>query len=209
MKSLMLVLLMLTTGQVGATDVDVVGLFPGKAILVVDGAPAKAYTVGSMLSKDTKLVAADGETATISVNKKQYTLKMGEAVQHVNVGSSHSVVLQAGERGHFIANASINGVGIKMMVDTGASLVTLPASDAVRLGITYTKGARGKVNTAGGDVTAYAVKLDSIKIGEITLYQVDALVIDTGLSIPLLGMSFLNRMEMRREGDQMTLTKRF
>src|SRR5450830_1308018 len=204
MKSLMLVLLMLTTGQVGATDVDVVGLFPGKAILVVDGAPAKAYTVGSMLSKDTKLVAADGETATISVNKKQYTLKMGEAVQHVNVGSSHSVVLQAGERGHFIANASI-----KMMVDTGASLVTLPASDAVRLGITYTKGARGKVNTAGGDVTAYAVKLDSIKIGEITLYQVDALVIDTGLSIPLLGMSFLNRMEMRREGDQMTLTKRF
>ena len=209
MKSLFIVLLMLTIGQANATDVDVVGLFPGKAILVVDGATAKAYQVGSMLSPDTQLVAADSETATIAVNGKRYTLKMGEAVQHSPPSGRRSVILQAGDHGHFMADAIINGVGIKMLVDTGASLVTLPASDAIKLRINYVKGTRGHVNTAGGDVDAYAVKIDSLKIGDIVLYQVDAIVIETSLNIPLLGMSFLNRMEMRREGNQMTLTKRF
>ena len=209
MKRLILVLLVLFVGRAEATDVDVVGLFPGKAILVVDGAPPKTYNIGNMLSADTKLVAADNESVTIAVDGKRYTLKMGQAIEHASQGSSNQVVLQAGDRGHFIANAMINGVSIKMMVDTGASLVTLPATDAIRLGINYTTGARGKMNTAGGVVNAYSVKLDSVKVGDIVLYQVDASVIETGLTIPLLGMSFLNRMEMRREGDQMTLIKRF
>jgi len=201
--------LMANSAGATATDIGVVGVFPGKAILIIDGAAPKAYNVGSMVSSDTKLVDVDHDTATIVTNGKRYVLTMGQAVARTAPGKSNQVVLHAGDRGHFMANASINGVSIKMMVDTGASLVTLPASDAVRLGINYTAGARGKMNTAGGTVNAYSVKLDSIKIGDIELYQVDAAVLDSGLSIPLLGMSFLNRMEMRREGDQMTLTKRF
>ncbi|MFZ6861517.1 retropepsin-like aspartic protease family protein [Undibacterium sp. Ji67W] len=197
------------SANAGATEIGIVGVFPGKAILVVDGAAPKTYNVGSMVSSDTKLVDVDHDTATIVTNNKRYVLTMGQAVARVAASKSNQVVLHAGDRGHFMANANINGVSIKMMVDTGASLVTLPASDAVRLGINYTTGARGKMNTAGGTVNAYSVKLDSIKIGDIELYQVDAAVLDSGLSTPLLGMSFLNRMEMRREGDQMTLTKRF
>lgn len=67
----------------------------------------------------------------------------------------------------------------------------------------------GAVNTANGRAPAYRVKLDSVKIGTIELNQVDALIQENGLPIALLGMSFLNRMDMRRNGDQMTLTKRF
>jgi aspartyl protease family protein len=55
----------------------------------------------------------------------------------------------------------------------------------------------------------YQVTLDSVKVGNITLNQVDGLVQENGLPIILLGMSFLNRTEMRRDGEQMVLTKRF
>ncbi|MFZ6754681.1 retropepsin-like aspartic protease family protein [Undibacterium sp. Dicai25W] len=209
MKRIITLALMGFSTYAAATDVGVVGLFPGKAILVVDGAPPKTYSVGSIISSDTKLVDVDHDTATIVSNGKRSVLAMGQAVARTSPGKSNQVVLQAGDQGHFIANVSINGVSIRMMVDTGASLVTLPASDAVRLGIHYTNGTHGRMNTAGGIVNAYGVKLDSIKIGDIELYQVDAAVLDSGLSIPLLGMSFLNRMEMRREGDQMTLSKRY
>jgi aspartyl protease family protein len=103
----------------------------------------------------------------------------------------------------------INGVSVNMMVDTGASLIALPAADATRIGLNYKAGRMGRANTAGGVVNTYLIKLDTIKIGDIELHQVDASVIEAGLTMPLLGMSFLNRMEMRREGDQMTLSKRF
>ena len=85
----------------------------------------------------------------------------------------------------------------------------MPASDAIRLGIDYKKGQPGMVNTANGTAPVYRVKLNTIKVGDIEMNQVDALVQESGLPIILLGMSFLNRTEMRREGEQMTLTKRY
>jgi aspartyl protease family protein len=53
------------------------------------------------------------------------------------------------------------------------------------------------------------VKLDTVRIGDITLNNVDAMVMESGLGFALLGMSFLNRTEMRREGETMVLIKRF
>jgi aspartyl protease family protein len=96
-----------------------------------------------------------------------------------------------------------------MLVDTGATMVALSASDAVRLGIDYSKGQPGMVSTANGYAPVYRVKLDTVKIGNIELNQVDAVIQENGLPFALLGMSFLNRTEMRREGEQMTLTKRY
>jgi aspartyl protease family protein len=96
-----------------------------------------------------------------------------------------------------------------MLVDTGATMIALSASDAVRLGIDYRKGQPGMVSTANGSAPVYLVKLDTVKIGNIELNQVDALIQENGLPFALLGMSFLNRTEMRREGEQMTLTKRY
>lgn len=192
-----------------ATDIGVVGLFPGKAILVVDGGAPKTYTVGSAIGSDAKLVDADRETATVIVNGKRQVLVMGQTVHRSSGGNSNSVTLSAGERGHFIAPATVNGVSINMMVDTGASLVTLPATDAVKMGLNYKAGRMGRSSTAGGIVPTYLVKIDSIKVGDVELNQVDAAVIEQGLSVPLLGNSFLNRMEMRRDGDHMTLTKKY
>jgi aspartyl protease family protein len=96
-----------------------------------------------------------------------------------------------------------------MVVDTGATLVALPAADAIRLGIDYKKGQPAFSSTANGVAPIYLVKLDRVKVGDIELTQVEGSVHEGGLPIGLLGMSFLNRTEMRREGQHMTLIKRF
>jgi aspartyl protease family protein len=50
----------------------------------------------------------------------------------------------------------------------------------------------------------------AVRIGEITLQNVEAHVLETtGLSTVLLGMSFLNRTQMQRDGETLVLTKRF
>jgi aspartyl protease family protein len=95
------------------------------------------------------------------------------------------------------------------MVDTGATAIALPAADAKRLGVNYLKGERGFVQTANGTAPAYRVRLDTVRLGDITLNNVEGVVLEGGLTMPLLGMSFLNRTEMRRDGDTMVLTRRF
>ena len=110
----------------------------------------------------------------------------------------------------FVAEGSVNGARMRFLVDTGATLVTLPAVDARRLGIDYRSGQQVVSQTANGRVIVYRVRLDSVALGTMTLNAVDAVVHESaGLEIALLGMSFLNRTEMRREGANLTLTKRY
>jgi aspartyl protease family protein len=192
-----------------AADIGVVGLFPGKAVLVVDGASPKTYSVGATIADGVKLIAATQTNATVEVNGKRQTIALGEHVNRKVSSGPASVTLQADGRGHFTALGQINGGSMRMLVDTGASNIALPASDAIRLGIDYKKGQMAFSNTANGVTPIYVVKLDRVKIGDIELNQVDASIHESGLPMGLLGMSFLNRMEMRREGEQMTLTKRY
>ena len=192
-----------------AADIGVVGLFPGKAVLVVDGTSPKTYSVGATIADGAKLVAATQTNATIEVNGKRQIIALGEHVNRKATTGPASVTLQADGRGHFTAQGQINGGSMRMLVDTGASNIALPASDAIRLGIDYKKGQMAYSNTANGVTPIYIVKLDSVKIGDIEINQVDASIHEKGLPIGLLGMSFLNRMEMQRNGEQMTLTKRY
>ena len=119
------------------------------------------------------------------------------------------VTLAAGPGGHFVGEGAVNGTPIRFLVDTGASSIALPASLAQRAGIDFRKGEPGLSNTANGLVPVYRVSLATVRLGEIELSSVDAVVFEAGLDTALLGMSFLNRVDMRREGETMTLTKRF
>ena len=88
--------------------------------------------------------------------------------------------------------------------------VSIDAAMAQRLGLNYQNGTPATVFTANGPVHAWLIKFDSVSIGPITLYGVDGVVRESGeMGIGLLGMSFLNRVEMHREGEAMTLIKRF
>lgn len=201
--------LFLSTFGAQAADISVVGLFPNKAVLVVDGGTPKTYSVGATIAEGVKLVAASDASAVIEANGKRQTIAIGEHVNRSAPSGRASVTLKADSGGHYMVQGQINGGAVRMLVDTGATLIAMPASDATRLGIDYKKGQVAYVSTANGVAPAYRIKLNTVKIGDIELNQVDAMVQEQGLPIILLGMSFLNRTEMRREGEQMVLTKRF
>lgn len=200
---------LLLAGGAGAADISVVGLFPGKAVLVIDGGPPKTFAVGASVAPGVTLAAVDQDGVTLAADGKRQSVALGTHLNRAPAGGSAAVTLQADGRGHFVVEGQINGGTIRMLVDTGATLIALPAQDALRLGIDYKHGPRGLVSTANGPAPVYRVRLDSVKIGDIVLNQVDAVVQENGLPYALLGMSFLNRTEMRRDGERMTLVKRF
>jgi aspartyl protease family protein len=202
-------LLLCAATSAQATDVSVVGLFPGKAVLVVNNAAPKAYSVGAIVADDVKLLAATQTSATLEINGKRQNFALGEHFNRRAPSGPASVTLQADGQGHFITQSQINGGTVRVVIDTGATNVSLSSTDAIRLGIDYKKGQIALSETANGIKQVYLVKLDKVKIGDIELNQVDGSIHEGGLQIGLLGMSFLNRTEMRREGQQMTLTKRY
>jgi aspartyl protease family protein len=115
---------------------------------------------------------------------------------------SGAVTLPAGKYGHFEADAEINGRDIGVMVDTGASLVALTYDDAERAGIyVHPSDFTHRAQTANGIARVAPVTISRIRIGDITVRDVPAVVSERGASErTLLGMSFLGRLsrvEMR------------
>ena len=196
-----------------AADVTVVGLFPGKAVVVIDGASPRTISVGQKQPGGVILISTGSSSAVLDIDGKRHTLDLGEhfaaPVGGTNGRVSNVLTLSADTGGQFWTLGQINGKTARFLVDTGASAVALPASAAQAMGIDYTKGQRGFAATAGGVVPTYRISLDAVTVGAITLYRIEATVFETGLDVALLGMSFLNRVEMKRDGAQMTLTKRF
>lgn len=194
-----------------ATDVNVIGLFPGKAVVVINRGQPRTISVGQKTPEGVVLVSANADEAVLEIDGKRQSLGMGQHFEMASETASRpSVTLPADSRGQFYAEGQVNGAHIRFMVDTGATTVLIPTSEADRLGVDYRKGIRGRVQTANGAATAYRVVLDSVSVGGITAYNVEAVVAQAqGLDVALLGMSFLNRTEMRRDGAYMTLTKRY
>lgn len=193
-----------------ATEVNVVGLFNGKAMLSLDGAKPQMLSAGQATAQGVKLISADSREAVLEIDGKRKTLGMGQSLSYAasSGGTGKSVALSADGRGHFFAQGSVNGGVTRFMVDTGATYVSLSGAEARRLGIDYQKGARGMMSTANGAVPAYRITLNTVKIGDVSVNQVEASVHEAPMEITLLGMSFLNRVEMRREGSTLTLTKK-
>ena len=196
-----------------AADVTVVGLFPGKAVVVIGGASPRTISVGQKQTGGVTLISTGSSSAVLDIDGKRHTLDLGEhfaaPVSGANGRVSNVLTLSADTGGQFWTLGQINGKTARFLVDTGATSVALPASAAQAMGIDYTKGQRGFAATAGGVVPTYRISLDAVTVGAITLYRIEATVFETGLDVALLGMSFLNRVEMKRDGAQMTLTKRF
>ena len=194
----------------GATDVVVSGLFTNKAVVQIDGGPIRTLTVGQATPEGVRLVSVDRESAVFEINGQRATLGIGQARIARSEPAAQSAVLHADLTGHFSADGMVNGQSIRFMVDTGATITAIPATDARRLGIDVGKGQLVLLRTANGTARGRQVKLDVVSVGGVTLYGVEAVVMEgEGLTMPLLGMSFLNRMDMKREGSVMTLTKRY
>lgn len=196
-----------------AQSVALSGMLGGKALVMVDGSPPKAVAAGDTF-KGVTIISTQGDQAVVEIAGKQHTLRVGDAPASVgSTGSPGSgatkVVLTAGSNGHFFTQGQINGRSVQMMVDTGASAVSLSVMDAERMGIAYKGGPTGRVSTANGLVQAWRVRLDSVRVGDVVVYGVEGVVSAGSMPFVLLGNTFLTHFQMTRTNDQMVLDKRF
>ena len=212
MRTFVVLAAMLACATASAQSVALQGMLGTKALLIVDSAAPKTVAPGET-HQGVKVVSTSGDQAVVEINGKRHTLRVGDAPASVggsgNGGRGNRIVLTASSGGHFLTPGSINGGAVHFMVDTGATSVALGAADAQRLGINYRAGQLGYSSTANGTVAVYRVKLNSVRIGDVEVFDVDASVLPAGMSHVLLGNSFLTRFQMQSSNDQLVLEKRF
>ena len=211
MDSIAALAMLASAGAVSATEVSLVGLYSGKALVVVDGGKPHSIPVGVKGTDGVKLLSIENDAAQFEIDGHKQHLTVG---QHA-VSAGHddheaaTASLTADGNGHFVTVGTINGAPTRFLVDTGATLIAIGKTDAVRANIDYLRGQPAMSMTANGVTRIWRVTLNSVRVGDVVLNQVEAAVHEHDLPVALLGMSFLNRMEMRREGQTMTLKKRY
>jgi aspartyl protease family protein len=214
MKTTALWLALLSFGPLAmAQTVALSGMLGGKALLIVDGSPPKSVAVGESF-RGVKIVSTQGDQAVMEIAGKRHTLRVGEAPASVGGSAGGEaggtrVVLSAGSGGHFITQGQINGRAVQLVVDTGATMVSLSVADAERVGLNYKTGQAVQMSTANGVVPGWRLKLASVRIGDVVVYDVDAIVSSGAMPYVLLGNSFLARFQMTRTNEQMVLEKRY
>lgn len=188
------------------------GTIGSRAILIVNGAAPKTVAVGETF-QGVKLVSLQAEQAVVELEGKRVNLRMDTPVSIGGGGGSggggNRIVLPADSRGHFMTQGAINGRAVTFMLDTGATSIALSAADAQRIGLDYSKGQRVQMNTANGVSSGYKLRLQSVRVGDVEVYDIDAIVSPQPMPFVLLGNSFINRFSMRRDADQMVLEKRY
>ena len=210
LRTVFLITLCLISSLIQAADILVLGLFKDMAILRVDDKQYK-LRIGEASPEGIKLIAADSEQAVLEINGQRETYGLG-----THVSSSFSAPEKAGaiirpNNGMYQVSGFINRQPVDFLVDTGASSIAMNANQARKLGINFRyEGEEGYSSTASGYAKIYTLKLDSVRIGDIVIKNVEAAVIDGDFpTIALLGMSFLNQVNMKRDGQLLMLEKKW
>jgi len=178
-------------------QVRVVGLFSGAAVVNVNG-QRKLLKVGQRLD-DVEVVSADSQQAVLRIDGRTQTFTLDrEYSDGYSAPQRREFSVPRSNNGHYQVNASINGQAVSLLVDTGATSVALNSAQADRLGIRYRDGAPGWVETASGHARAWRATLTQVRLGDIEVVGVEAVVLEGNYpSQGLLGMSFLNRVGWR------------
>lgn len=203
-RVLVLLAACLMAGQAWATGVMVLSVAQDRVDLLVNGSVVRQLRTGQSSPEGVRLVSANREAAVLEIEGRTHTLTLGQT----NIAAA---ILRADPLGHFRATAYLNGLPVTALIDTGASYISMSSEDAQKLSIDYRRGQRVPIQTANGRIEAYRVNLATVRVGDITLQNVDAVVAEATADqtgIPVLGMSFLNYVEMQRRGDTLTLTRR-
>jgi aspartyl protease family protein len=192
--------------------VALTGVMGQRALLIIDDAAPAVIGPGETRAGVT-LVSAQGEQAVIEINGQRQTLRVGEMPVSVTGKAAASgagrVVLTAGPGGHFVSNGQINGASVRFLVDTGASVVSMSSQEADRIGLAYTGGEKLVMGTANGSVMGYGIHLTTVRLGEVEVHNVRAIVTSAPMPFVLLGNSFLAHFQLKQENDRLTLDKRF
>lgn len=153
------------------------------------------------------MILAAGVVAARYVDHSNGELRAMTAAPEPVSNNSRSLVIKAGEGGHFETDARVDGRRIAFMVDTGATGIALRESDAARLGLhPASRDYNVKISTANGTVLAARVELGMVEVGNIVVRDLNAMVLpDKALNVNLLGMSFLSRIRWTHERGKLIL----
>jgi aspartyl protease family protein len=213
MKALLAALLAVAAAGAAAADaVALQGMLGNRALLIVNGSAPKGVAPGET-HMGVKVLTTLGDQAVVEIEGKRHTLRVGDAPANVGGPAVASrgtrIVLPVSSGGHFVSAGAINGKPVNFLVDTGATTIAMGAMEAQRLGIDYRSGRQGQSSTANGLVPNWRIKLASVRIGDVEVYEVDASVLPGSMPYVLLGNSFLGRFQMRQTNDQLVLDRRF
>jgi aspartyl protease family protein len=194
-------------------SVAMTGSMGSKALLVVNGSAPKAVAAGDTF-QGVKVISVGAGEAMIEVGGKRSNVSMGGAPVNFKGsaggnGGATQIVLTAGDHGHFFATGSINGSSAQFLVDTGASTVAIGVNDAERMGLKIKDAKPVQMGTANGTAIGYLITLNSVRVQDVEIYNVEAVVMPQPMPNVLLGNSFLTRFQMKRENDKLTLDRRF
>lgn len=204
-----------TVALAAAPEILVLGLFPDKALVRIDG---ERYVLGvGEGPPGIKLISADSEKAVLEVGGEQKTFTMGSDVgsgfESSGSGDAEDgdvVSIYPDDQGMYRTPGEINGKAVEFLVDTGASMVAMNAQTAELLGIDYKKGKPMTAKTASGVVNAYQVTLNAVSVGSVKVYDVDASVIHgDSPEVVLLGMTFLHNVEIDHEDKAIILKRKW
>jgi len=204
-------LMVFATAASAVEEVVVMALFKDRAVVVIDGTQ-RMLTAGETSPEGVMLVAADSEAAVLDINGERSSYTLGSHIGGVYAAPALvEVQLWPNRGGMYLTSGVINGIAVDFLVDTGATLVAMNSGQAKRLGVDYRlNGKPAQVSTASGISPAFHVELETVKVGDVQLRNIGAVVIEGNYPEKvLLGMSFLGRLEMRREGNLMVLRKKF
>src|SRR5450830_1395077 len=171
-----------------AGQVVLSGILGGRALLLVGASAPKAVAPGETF-QGVRLVSLDKDSALLEQDGQRFTLTSDSA-------------------GHFKSQGSINGQIMQFVVDTGATVVSIGRPDAERMGLAFLGGQPVQMQTANGTAQGWRIQLHSVRIGDVEVFDVDAVVTPQPMPVVLLGNSFLDRFQMHRVSDQMVLEKR-
>lgn len=206
-------LLMLTViSPVNALELKLNGISKDKAIALVNG-KHRVLRMGERSRDGLLLISVDKGSVTIDYQGQSREYRVGQSIAtQYNPAQSRvrQVRIERTLTGMYETGGRINNVPVRMMVDTGATVVAMNALEAQRLGLDYRRvGRPGQVSTASGIETAYFLTLDSVDVGGIAVRNVAAWVLDGQFpQIILLGMSFINRVQMENQGNSLVIKSR-
>ncbi len=210
-NSLLFVLLSLAGTATAATKITVVGLFKDTAIVMIDGT-RRLLRSGDTSPEGITLISATSTEAVLEIDGEQKHYGLGGQISGSYAKPSHAKVrIWPTPNSMYAVLGSINGYPVDFIVDTGATLVSLSGREAKRLGIDYrVVGTPARSSTASGIAKIYLVNLDKVKVGDIEIRNVRGAVHDGDFPpAALLGMSFLNRLTMRQDGQVLELEVKY
>lgn len=182
------------------------------ALLMIDGEP-RTLSIGQS-AKGVRLVSLDEGRAMVEIDGRLTPLVMGASQVRLGDGAAapnagRQIVLSSGPGGHFTSLGTINGKTTQFLVDTGATSVSISQAEADQMGLKYRDGRRILTQTANGVAPAHVVTLNTVRIGDVEVRNVEAIVTPGQMSHVLLGNSFLTRFQMKRENEVLTLELRY